>query len=478
MGLLTVLLALGSAGCGPCGGKPAVQTAAPTATPPEAPARVELSPDRPGRPERARLAMGVNEGVSIPSALLESRRVQPSQEGEVLAKDVAALVDLGVGIVRANTATYPFLSWMRTTRQDADLSRADRWVRQVQEGGLEPLVMLGPWPGNQTARFTDRYVPEDLDAYAAWVGSVVERYDGDGKDDMPGLLRPIRYWEVDNEPDLHNSVPPRGDRGKPDIVPTDFQKPAEYARVLVATSAAIKAADPQAVVLSAGFYRPHTPSGRAYIEAVLAEPGAREAFDVLSVHCYFHEDELGKIERTLQTWQATTPDKPLWVTETGVPSRDKSPWIDEQWQARMVVATYGAFLAGGADRILWHTLSDPPENPQSRNSPFNSHSLRKTDASGASTDKPAGAAYRRLAAHLDAVDRDSLVEVPATGGRLLQAGDGWLAFWGNPAAPAGATVYEDLLTGEVRPLGATVPAPAWISGASSAPVDGSEPTGG
>ena len=32
--------------------------------------------------------------------------------------------------------------------------------------------------------------------FAAWVHSVVERYDGDGVDDMPGLIRPVRYYEI------------------------------------------------------------------------------------------------------------------------------------------------------------------------------------------------------------------------------------------------------------------------------------------
>ena len=30
----------------------------------------------------------------------------------------------------------------------------------------------------------------------------MERYDGDGVDDMPNLKSPIKYWQVENEPDL------------------------------------------------------------------------------------------------------------------------------------------------------------------------------------------------------------------------------------------------------------------------------------
>ena len=33
---------------------------------------------------------------------------------------------------------------------------------------------------------------------------VVERYDGDGLDDMPGFEYPIRHWEIGNEPDVQS----------------------------------------------------------------------------------------------------------------------------------------------------------------------------------------------------------------------------------------------------------------------------------
>ena len=38
-----------------------------------------------------------------------------------------------------------------------------------------------------------------------FVRALVERYDGDGKEDMPGLKKPVRFWQVGNEPDLASS---------------------------------------------------------------------------------------------------------------------------------------------------------------------------------------------------------------------------------------------------------------------------------
>ncbi len=468
-------------GCSACS-KEAPRAPAPTAVPVEltvaAPTAVSLPADRPGRPSLGRFAVGINEGVSIPQALVRREGLPPEQEAGLLAADVADLVDLGAGVVRANTATYPWLSWFSSRKEADPFRRADAWVQAVTASDLEPLMMVGPWPGNRTANHTDHYLPDDMGAYTSWLQAVVERYDGDGVDDMPGLRRPVRYWEVDNEPDLHNSVPPRGGSRQGD--PTTFQTPAEYAQVLVASAAAIRAADPQAVVLSAGFYRPHTAPGRDWIERWLAEPGVRDAFDVLSLHCYFDGDSLDRVDRTLDTWRATAPDKPMWVTETSVPSDGKGRWIDQDWQAGMVPAVIGGFLAGGADRVFWHTLADPPPSPEARKSPFAAHSLRQASAGpdrttpGPTSDKPSGAVFRRMMAHLGPTDPATFQGLVVDGGRLLRAGDGWLAYWGRPAVPSGATLVEDLRTGEQHAPGSHVQAPAWISG--PAPTTPPSPT--
>ena len=44
---------------------------------------------------------------------------------------------------------------------------------------------------------------------------------------------------------------------------------------------------------------------------------------------------------------------------------------DEAWQGRMVAGIVGAALSAGFDRVIWHTLADPPENPRApMRSPF------------------------------------------------------------------------------------------------------------
>lgn len=423
---------------------------------------------------------GINDPVTVPKPWIERGLITPAQEPGLLADDASHAVGLGARMARGSTPVYPYLDMMTLTRNNWDWTRADLWVKTVQAAGLEPLMMVGPWPGNQTALYTQRYLPDDMAAYEAYVTRVVERYDGDGVDDMPGLKGGVIYWEVDNEPDLHNSRPPRSAKAEAKAAkmatkPEDFQTPGEYAKVLVASAKAIRAANPKAKVLSAGFYWLRSAEGRGYVQRLVAEPGVLAAVDVVSIHCYFEEDTLQPVERTLAVAAEAFPGKPIWVTETSVPAKGDPAWQDETWQAGMVAGIYGAFLAGGADRIFWHTLTDPPFTLQTRGTmPFATNSLLKVvrenmegggirGPGGEVQDKPAGAVYRRMATLMAGTDPRQYREEPASGGRLLWTGQGWLVFWGSPEAPKGAGQVTDLLTGQTSAASGAVNAPAYIA---------------
>ena len=405
--------------------------------------------------------MGINEAISIPRPFIQSGRYTAAQEAAELAADAASAVGLGAGWVRGNSPVYPY--WDMLSRERAgDWSRPDRWVRAMQDTGLRALVVLGPWPGNRTANFTDSYPPPDLAAYHAYITGLVERYDGDGVDDMPGLTRPIRHWEVDNEPDLHNQVPPKG--AKRQIDPKSFETAEEYAALLLTTAAAIKAADPGATVLSAGIYRPRDGKGRAYFAKVMATPGVLDAIDGVSLHCYFDADDTRAIVATMAAARAHAPGKPVWITETGVPGDGRKRHTTPEWQAEMLVRLHGAFWAEGASRVFWHTLSSPPGRAMGK-ATFASHGLLQVGVDGKRQPKPAAEAYRRLADHM--ARATTLQDVPAQGGRLLWTGAGWLAWEGAPTVPEGGATVVDLLSGTHTDAGSSVVAPALILPAPS-----------
>ncbi|RMG52506.1 MAG: hypothetical protein D6723_08610 [Acidobacteria bacterium] len=87
----------------------------------------------------------------------------------------------------------------------------DRSVRLWQKYGFRITVSLrlgngwfaGPIeyrPGGMEFRNSDRLPAEEyMDDYRAWIAALVERYDDDGQDDMPGLRAPVLHYQVGNE---------------------------------------------------------------------------------------------------------------------------------------------------------------------------------------------------------------------------------------------------------------------------------------
>ena len=434
---------------------------APRATPPvtpAAPAAVAAAPAAPLRAAPAldasgaltRFALGINEGLAVPAR----QRADLGRDALAarLAQDAQDVRGLGASLVRGHTFNFPPVSCSALARNPAALDDMDAWVVGLG-ADLEGVGMVSPWPGNQSATFTDQYVPADLAAFRTCVTRLVERYDGDGVEDMPGLVRPIRFWEVDNEPDLKNSNVSR--TATRDYDPRRFCTPAEYAAVLVEASAAIRSANPSATVLALGLFRPHADQGQAYAREVLATPGALAAFDILSLHTY-HDDDGERLAAGVRAVAALAPGKRIWVTETSVTNAG-----GEEEQARRVAALVARAAEAGAEALFWHTLADPPPRaggkPAGGGGHFSTNSLLQGQERGPAVDKPAAAVFRRLAEQLGGDDLRGAVP-DGTGGTRLRSGA--LLLWrGSRPAEHGAI---DLRTGALVAPGATATAPAWL----------------
>ncbi|HIE11100.1 MAG TPA: hypothetical protein EYP62_05750, partial [Kiritimatiellae bacterium] len=90
----------------------------------------------------------------------------------------------------------------------ADLDRA---VQMWEDHGFRIAISLrlrGGWfsgpikyrLGDLELKDTDRLPAEEyMDDYRAWIAALVERYDADGQDDMPGLRAPVLHYQVGNE---------------------------------------------------------------------------------------------------------------------------------------------------------------------------------------------------------------------------------------------------------------------------------------
>ncbi len=384
-------------------------------------------------------ALGINEAVSFPEKL-EDRMGIASQTK--LSESARATAALGATWTRGHTSAYPSLSYDRWLREGGSWERADNWVRAIQASGLEAGGMISPFPGNKTRRYTQAYEVRDVAGYTAFVKAAVERYDGDGVDDMPGLRRPIHYWEVDNEPDLKTLADVRTQRQD------GFASPAAFAKVVITTSSAIKAADPQAIVSAGGIATPHAGYGWRYMQALYAQPGLLAAIDVVSIHSYWEGPDLKHLDTALDRIQQVAPGKEIWLTETSVPSAGK-PWASEQWQAAMVPVAYLHALSRGVTKVFWHTLFDPPPQGQGgMHAAFRTNSLYARTQSGGLRLKPSGEAYKALAELLEGVPLDAIEAVPALSGKAWRVGDKWVV-WGEGTVtlPVDATQATAFLTG-------------------------------
>jgi len=160
---------------------------------------------------------------------------------------IGALAELlaPIGLPMAKPLPEPF-SWgkMQASPDAAiDFSRLDVFVREFQEAGFSDFLIALKSANLWGSRVSSALItlnpaprPEYMAAYEGWISSVVERYDADRLADMPGLLNPIRYYEIGSEFSSYEPEPV-----------------AEYLETLEHAYAAAHRADENAMVTHAAF---------------------------------------------------------------------------------------------------------------------------------------------------------------------------------------------------------------------------------
>ncbi len=190
--------------------------------------------------------------------------------------------------------------------------------------------------------------PCDMEAYGAFLEKVVERYDGDGVDDMPGLEVPIKYWEVLNEPSMQG----RSEGGAGEDLKFFVGTSAEYLEILKTSYTAIKKADPTAKVLHAGMAGMQE-QFKEFWNPVF-KGGAGDYFDIANIHSINTDERredmyLLKFKDYLSGYGIT--DKPIWITEAQFGNLQGEPDDIEAFNSLMAKSTIFS-LALGAEKIF------------------------------------------------------------------------------------------------------------------------------
>ena len=234
---------------------------------------------------------------------------------------------------------WPFADWDQMNKDNADecmVSDNDEFLPTNDSKGRG--VYLPQYRCN----------PNDWTAYESWVEAIVERYDGDGVDDMSGLEIPIKYWEVMNEPDLqYQSTLPEEDQSRLNFYK---QGPIEYGALLQHTYTAIKTADPDAYVLIAGAAGGDKHFLSFYEELFTNMADAGNYFDIGNVHCISNDRETQDYNVAIYKDMLTQAgfEKPIWITE----AESFYGTTAEENYNNTITSTGGA-ISAGAQRIFY-----------------------------------------------------------------------------------------------------------------------------
>jgi len=245
--------------------------------------------------------------------------------------------------------------------------RLTEWTTVHSECGAQTI------PCVNTGRV--RVFPEERrESWRKGLIEMVERYDGDGVDDMPGLKNPIRYWQFENEWTW------RWQGTTEEFI--------EFYRI---SHEAVKEADPGAKVVLGGMtaidalafvdgysgeefivYQgkklspedvqemPTFAKQREFIERVLKEAGAY--FDIVSFHKYGKWQNIPACVAWLRDKMAELGySKPIITTEMGGPFIRAEEAYTPESQCDAVVKYHAVSLACGVEVIFWSTLNVLPE---------------------------------------------------------------------------------------------------------------------
>tara|TARA_B000000609_G_scaffold114845_1_gene89238 strand:+ start:73 stop:1080 length:1008 start_codon:yes stop_codon:yes gene_type:complete len=155
--------------------------------------------------------------------------------------------------------------------------------------------------------------PCSMEDYKTFLLKLVDRYDGDGSNDMPGLTKPIKYWDIMNEPEFDMFF-----RGSQE----------DFIEIFNFSSKIIKEKQKDAVIVMAGAAGMF-PENKKYWKSVL--PKIRDHFDIANIHHISGPD--GQCDREL--WvdefaallKSVNVDKPIWVTEAMTCGSPVKAWV-------------------------------------------------------------------------------------------------------------------------------------------------------
>ena len=223
---------------------------------------------------------------------------------------------------------------------------ADKYVVYAQEHNQTILATIWPhanWEQKTCKRkkakspFGKRFTkylskPCSMDDYKNFLIKLVDRYDGDGSNDMPGLIKPIKYWDIMNEPEFKMFF--KGSK-------EDFVETFNF------SSKVIKEKQADAVIVMAGAAGMF-PENKSYWKSVL--PKIKDHFDIANIHHISGPE--GQCDKELWVDEFATLlksvdiDKPIWLTEAMTCGPPVKAWVNAFLNGAEIIFDVGVNAPG------------------------------------------------------------------------------------------------------------------------------------
>ncbi len=291
----------------------------------------------------------------------DAHRLSSDELNAAYAWEAASLINMNIGWNRTLSPAGGQFKWddVQRVRENYDWTIPDAFVKKVQAENIRLLVLIHPFAQwDQPTKTSMNYdKPNDMTAFKRFIAKLVERYDGDGVDDMQGLLYPIKYYEIGNEPEL-------GTFGDSPGTFNDFMNTVKAARdtarvVYPNVKIVIGGTSPvyDGVV---GF----NTDVDAFWKGALNRTNVGNYFDVFNFHFWvgeYTQDVSVYIDywtQLLSTYGLS--GKEIWITETGTYSGTPSGYDNQPYSFQSTSYQAGWWfkqasyaLANGVSKLFW-----------------------------------------------------------------------------------------------------------------------------
>jgi hypothetical protein len=272
----------------------------------------------------------------------------------------------------------------------------DTSINELNRRGIKVIgtIQTSPaWASGAPRQAPDWYwyVPRNPQDFADFAYEAATHYKGK-----------IDVWEIWNEQDVEATFKCNG-----------CNRASVYAQMLSSSYAAIKRANPQAIVLIGGLsIHDYNNGGMAFLDQVVAASGGKLNFDVLSIHPYMpdrHPESTDpntvvqnfpyRLDMSYKWLQSRgAPNKEIWITENGYSTCAGcgNLGVSEEEQARRLVRLHVIGMAApNVTHFAYFQIKDKFNSPP--NDLWGNMAIMRHDLSK----KPAYTAYKTMTQQLE-----------------------------------------------------------------------------